>query len=206
MHQRYLNPTELLDYNEARLKQTREHLLSHLKTPSQHLRALYDFARSLPLGYSRNDNISASEVLRNGFGQCNTKVTLLMALARGAGIQSRLHAYRVHRHVQQERVPAWLLRFAPEATLFFWPEFFIGERWRPLHLLVRERVQTWKGCPFDNARYAHAPLKTDWIAQDDGIWDSPDDYFKKHKPSVHGWRRLGWAILGRRIMNRRARS
>jgi transglutaminase-like putative cysteine protease len=48
--------------------------------------AIYDFVRNdIPFGYNRADDISASDVLRDGHGQCNTKATLLMALLRGVG-------------------------------------------------------------------------------------------------------------------------
>ena len=50
--------------------------------------AIYDFVRNeIAFGYNRADDIPASEVLANGYGQCNTKGTLLMALFRGSGIR-----------------------------------------------------------------------------------------------------------------------
>ena len=34
-------------------------------------------------GYNSSDLLTAEEVLKDGYGQCNTKATLLMALFRG---------------------------------------------------------------------------------------------------------------------------
>ena len=45
--------------------------------------AVYDFVRNeILFGYNRSDLLTAAEVLSDGYGQCNTKGTLLMALLR----------------------------------------------------------------------------------------------------------------------------
>ncbi|MFT5529960.1 MAG: transglutaminase-like putative cysteine protease, partial [Alteromonadaceae bacterium] len=41
------------------------------------------------------DDISASDVLADGYGQCNTKGNLLMALLRGLGIQCRFQGFTI---------------------------------------------------------------------------------------------------------------
>ena len=56
--------------------------------------AIYDFVRNeIAFGYNRADDIPASAVLADGYGQCNTKGTLLMALLRSVGIRCRLHGF-----------------------------------------------------------------------------------------------------------------
>lgn len=199
----YLASSRLLDYNAPELRHKQEHLLTHLTKQKEQLKVLHNFVAKLPQCYSRNDDMPASEVLADGCGQCNTKTVLLMALARSAGIPCRLHAYKVYREVQRERVPGWMLRFAPRTTVFLWPEFLIAKHWQPLQELVHEKDQEWDSCPFDGACYLDTPLRSEWIAEDQGIWDSPDDYFAKHKPTVHGWRMLGWNAIGRRMLNKR---
>lgn len=50
-------------------------------------RAKYNFVRDeILFGYNADDTILASRVLAEGYGQCNTKGTLFMALLRGADI------------------------------------------------------------------------------------------------------------------------
>ncbi|SFQ27209.1 transglutaminase-like domain-containing protein [Tranquillimonas alkanivorans] len=57
--------------------------------------AACDFVRNdIRAGYNRADDIPASEVLADGFGQCNTESTLLMALLRGLGVPCRQQARR----------------------------------------------------------------------------------------------------------------
>jgi transglutaminase-like putative cysteine protease len=51
----------------------------------QRIGAIYTFVRDeIAFGYNLADDLPASEVLADGIGQCNTKVTLFMALPRPA--------------------------------------------------------------------------------------------------------------------------
>nr|WP_252733722.1 hypothetical protein [Pseudoalteromonas sp. C2R02] len=43
------------------------------------------------MGYNADDRISASQFLKYGYGECNTKGTLLIALFRVVGISSHFH-------------------------------------------------------------------------------------------------------------------
>lgn len=64
--------------------------------------AIYDFVRNdIAFGYNSSDDIKASAVLADGYGQCNTKGTLLMALLRKAGIPCRLHGFTIHKNFRQ---------------------------------------------------------------------------------------------------------
>ncbi len=203
---RYLGATRILDFNDPALVKQRLHILTNQKTDRQKLEALYDFVRSLPLGYSSNDDVPASQVLRDGYGQCNTKVNLLMALARGAGIPSRVHVFRISKDLQRGRIPGWIFYFAPDETVFTWPEFYIGKKWVELQVVVHEQQANWTACPFDGARYQLEPLRPGYIEYDAGVWDAPDDYYAKFPPTVHGWRSIGWKLLGRRVLNRECKA
>lgn len=197
-------PTILLDYEHPSVVRFRDDALKGVRGGARaKLKALYTAITKLPLGYNRNDDIPASEVLRDGYGQCNTKTTLLLALARSVGVPCRVHAYRLSKELQRERHSAWLVAFMPRTTLFFWPEFFLDGSWEPLQRVVHEESKRWLSCPFDGARYTLEPVQPHWIERDDDVWDSPDAYFARHSPTVTGWRRLGFALLGRRLMNER---
>lgn len=202
-----LRATRLLDYTHPSVVAFRDRALKGVRGDARtRARALYDAVTKLPLGYSRNDDIAASEVLRDGYGQCNTKAVLLMALARGAGIPSRLHAYRLTKELQRVRHKAWLVFFMPRTTLFLWPELFIDGKWRPLEEIVHTKRREWDSCPFDGARYTLEPVPVNAVEEDHGTWESPDAYFENHKPTVTGWRQLGFALIGRRAMNARLRE
>jgi hypothetical protein len=99
-------------------------------------------------------------------------------------------------------MPEWLLNLTPNDTAFLWPEFYIEKKWQPLQKLVAEKKHSWDSCPFDGARFQLQPLKEEWIVADHGVWNSPDDYFKKHTTSIVGWRKVGFVLLGRRALNK----
>jgi hypothetical protein len=202
----HLRETRILNYTHPALQRVLHERISRTHTQRQTLKVLYAFVSALPLGYNKNDDIPASEVLRDGYAQCNTKTSLLCALARGAGIPTRVHAYRLHKRVQRARAPAWLVFFMPQTTMFVWPEFFIGKKWVPLQGIVKTKLCPWDSCPFDGAKHQTQPLQPSWIARDLGRWNTPDELYKKHKPTVYGWRTIGWFALGRSVMNKRVRQ
>lgn len=199
-----LEPTPLLDYHEATVVAFRNEALERApKNTIAQLRALYTAITKLPLGYNRSDDIPASEVLRDGYGQCNTKTILLIALARSAGIPARLHAYNLTKEIQRGRHYAWLVFFMPSTTVFFWPEFFVGGKWVPLEKLVHEKTKKWTSCPFDGARYSLTPVLEETVVEDHGVFASPDEFFVDHLPTVYGWRRVGFWLIGRSLMNKK---
>ena len=76
-----LAATPILNFNHPSIAQLIED--RGWKALSQHDRigAVYDFVRNeVAFGYNRADDIPAAEVLADGFGQCNTKGTLLCLL------------------------------------------------------------------------------------------------------------------------------
>ena len=92
--------------------------------------AAYDFVRNeIAFGYNRADDIPASEVLSDGYGQCNTKGTHLMALLRGVGIRCRLHGFTIHKGLQRGVVPELVYPLAPQEILHSWVEIEFQGAW-----------------------------------------------------------------------------
>ena len=68
----------------------------------ERISAIYHFVRDEVLfGYHRDDAISADEVLKDRYGQCNTKTILFMALLGGAGIACRPHGFTIDKKLQK---------------------------------------------------------------------------------------------------------
>lgn len=92
--------------------------------------AVYDFVRNdIAFGYNRADDIPASEVLSDGYGQCNTKGTLLMALLRAVGLKCRTHGFTIHKGVQRGVVPELVYPIAPKEILHSWIEVELDGGW-----------------------------------------------------------------------------
>ncbi|MEL6339175.1 MAG: transglutaminase family protein [Myxococcota bacterium] len=64
--------------------------------------AAYDFVRNeIAFGYNVRDSLPASAVLRDGYGQCNTKGNLLVALLRGLSVPARFHGFVIDKSLQR---------------------------------------------------------------------------------------------------------
>ncbi len=99
---RLLAVTPLLDYGSATVQRLVADRAWQQLDPTARIGAAYDYVRNeIPFGYNAEDNVAASAVLADGYGQCNTKATLLMALLRAAGIPCRFHAATIHKRLQR---------------------------------------------------------------------------------------------------------
>ena len=76
--------------------------------------AIYDIVRKeIDFGYNRSGDIRDSQVLADGFGQCNTKGTLLMAPLRGADVRCSLHGFTIYHALQRGGLPEFVYPVAP---------------------------------------------------------------------------------------------
>ena len=98
----YLTETKMLDYSNENIKQLiRERKWSDM-AEFERLKAIYTFVRDeILFGYNVDDSVPASRVLRDGYGQCNTKGTLFMALLRACDIPCRVHGFTIDKKLQK---------------------------------------------------------------------------------------------------------
>lgn len=224
----YLSATELLDFDAvpiARLIEDRGWL-----DLDEHDRigATYDFARNeIAFGYNRADDIPASEVLSDGYGQCNTKGTLLMALLRSVGIRCRLHGFTIHKGLQRGVVPELVYPLAPEEILHSWVEIELEGTWINLEGFILDDAflkvlqisfsGTERLCGYGAGTDCLSAPPVAWIGedtyiqktgvvQDFGVFDTPDAFYRAHKQSF-GWLRGAlYRHVIRHWMNARVRA
>ena len=81
--EKYLRETKMLDYSSKNIQRLIQERNWNDIEVFERLKSIYNFVRDeILFGYNIDDNISASKVLADGYGQCNTKGTLFMALLR----------------------------------------------------------------------------------------------------------------------------
>lgn len=81
----YLKESPMLDFSNPSIQKLIEVKRWKEQDKFDRLRSIYNFVRDdVEFGYNADDNIPASKVLKDGYGQCNTKGTLFMALLRAA--------------------------------------------------------------------------------------------------------------------------
>lgn len=227
---RHFEPTPLLDYRSPSLIKLIEDRGWRGWPEPERLRAIYEFVRDeIAFGYNASDDVPASQVLRDGYGQCNTKSTLFMALVRGAGgPATRLHGFTVHKELQRGVVPALLFLLAPKEILHSWVEVHLGNEWirleglildLPLLRAIQRKFPDCSGrfCGFGIATADFRNPPVEWtggdtfiqresIAQDLSLYDSPDEFYRTHGTNLGGIRELLFRHAVRHLMNRRVRK
>ncbi len=130
VEKRYLPQTRLLDFGSPGIHDLVAARGWGALEPFDQIGKAYTFVRDeIAFGYNRDDEIAASEVLKDGYGQCNTKGTLLMALLRALGIACRLHGFTIHKELQRGVVPELVYGLAPDDILHSWVEVWHDGRW-----------------------------------------------------------------------------
>lgn len=220
----YLEETALLDFRHPRIAALIETRGWRELDPYHAIGSAYDFVRDeVRFGYNASDELAASAVLADGYGQCNTKATLLMALLRGVSIPCRLHGFTIDKTLQRGAVSGVAYRLAPRDIIHSWVEVSYDGCWVSLEgfILDRDYLQGVR-CLFPDASgefcgYAigttdlrNPPIEwrgTDTYIQstalnrDYGVFDSPDDFYARHGSNLRGLRRLLYAGLFRHLMN-----
>lgn len=126
----YLSATKNMDYDSQIIQKLITEKGWRNLDDYHKIEAIYSYVKEeIKFGYNVDDNISASTVLRDGIGQCNTKACLLMTLLRGVGIPARMHAFRLNHEVQKGVIPPIQYNIAPVEIIHTWAEVWYEEKW-----------------------------------------------------------------------------
>lgn len=100
--EKYLKETKILDFSNEKIQRLINERKWRKMNTFECLKSIYNFVRDeILFGYNVDDHISASKVLQDGYGQCNTKGTLLMALLRACNIPCRVHGFTIDKKLQK---------------------------------------------------------------------------------------------------------
>jgi hypothetical protein len=226
---RHLAATPMLDLDHPSIRRlVADRGWPHLEANAR-IGAIHDFVRDeIAFGYNADDDLPASRVLADGYGQCNTKATLLMALLRSSGIPCRFHAATVHQELQAGVVPEVVRRWAPDEILHSWVEVPGNDGWIRLegvilddgylagvrrHLgqdegpLLGFAVGTEDlGSPPVVFRGGDTEIQMTGVASDLGVHDDPDSWYANAGTNLSGPRAWLYRFVVRHVMNRRVRS
>jgi len=186
--------------------------------------AVYDFVRNeIAFGYNEGDELPASSVLADGIGQCNTKSTLLMALLRAVGIPCRFHGFTIDKPLQKGAITGLAYWLAPQRIIHSWVEVSLEGRWIALEgfildapylaSLQRRFPQARRFCGYGAATPDLSAPGVEWrgqdtyiqkegIADDFGVFDSPDAFYARHGSNLSGIKRWLYERVIRHAMNR----
>ncbi len=193
------------------------------------IKSIYDFVRDeILFGYNEDDSIPASRVLRDGYGQCNTKGTLFMALLRACLIPCRVHGFTIDKRLQKGAMTGLVYRSAPRNIFHSWVEVFYDGKWLELEGFILDRPyldslqRRFPSCHGEFCGYGVAVrdfrnpvvdfnggntyIQSEGITQDFGVYDSPDALLKEHHQQMSPLKAFLYRHLGRHLMNRNVRN
>ena len=90
-------------------------------------------------GYNIDDNVPASKVLADGYGQCNTKGTLFMAILRACNIPCRVHGFTIDKKLQKGAMTGVVYKNAPQNVFHSWVEVYFEDRWYELEAFILDK-------------------------------------------------------------------
>jgi hypothetical protein len=224
----YLRPTELLDFRHPAMKAlTLERGWTALPEKEK-IRAIYDFVRNeIAFGFNVADAIPASRVLKDGYGQCNTKSVLFMALLRAAGVPCRLHGFTVISELQKGALTGLWYRLRPKELVHTWVEIQYGGKWLNIEGFILDAAYldalqrgnpecagSFCGYGVAIGDFRNPPvewtggdtyIQKDGIRKDFGVYDDPDSFFAAHGQALGPLKRVLFRRLVRHAMNRNIR-
>ena len=219
-----LKETTMLNFNHSSIRTLIENKGWKNLIEKDRILAIYNFIRDeIAFGYNVNDGITAVDVLKDGYGQCNTKGTLFMALLRAVGIPCRIHGFYVDKIIKKGAMVGIYYILAPKEILHSWVEIFYNGAWLNLEGFILDikylnKLQNmFKDCngPFSGFCVAIPDLKNppiewnendtyiqkDGITKDLGIYDNPDDLFLVHQQKVGLFKDFVFRHIVRHLMN-----
>lgn len=221
----YLKATPLLDYSHPKIQSiVTERGWKALDNPGK-VGQIYAFVRDeIPFGYNAEDSIPASKVLSDGYGQCNTKSTLLMALLRAVGVPNRIHGFTIDKELQKGAISGIWYRLSPRRILHSWVEVYVNESWyylegvildKPYLTALQNKFSDCKttfcgyGAYTDNFEnpavdwdFNHTFIQDKGIEDDFGLFNDPDSFYLQHGQQLNPLKKLIYKMHVRHVMNR----
>lgn len=221
--EKYLDNTDMLNFYEQKIVDLINCQKWDELNEFDKIAKIYDYVQNnILLGYNKYDNLTATQVLTDGIGQCNTKATLLMALLRAVGVPCRLHGTMVTKVFQKSLMPQFMAKLAPTLIVHTWVEVYYQGEWLSLEGVITDKAyiaSLQKLFPQHNGEffdYAVAVkdfenLQIDWngtnttvqqmaVIKDLGIFDTPDDFYTTYKQTYKGIKKFFYENIGRKIM------
>ena len=229
MEERYLERTAMLDFDDPSITELIKQKGWRFLPEFERIQSIYYFIRDeISFGYNIDDDIPASRVLRDGYGQCNTKGTLFMALLRACGISCRVHGFTIDKKLQKGAMNGFVYRNAPNNVFHSWVEVFFEDRWYELEGFILDKgyvtslqkinsnctgafcgygvaVKDFRNPVIDFNRN-NTYIQSEGINQDFGVYDCPDDMLKEHHQELSAAKRFAYRHLGRHLMNRNVKK
>ena len=221
----YLRKTKILDFDSPKIQDLVKQRNWNKLTDSKKIEYIYNYVRDeVKFGYNNEDSISASQVLKDGYGQCNTKANLFMTLLRAVGIPNRMHGFTIHKSLQKGAVTGVWYKLSPKNILHSWVEVYLDGEWFNLEGLILDKPyltalqKKFSNCKTTFCGYGaytddfqkpqvdwnknHTYIQEKGINQDFGLFNTPDEFYKKHQQKMSPFKKWIYQNYVRHLMNK----
>ena len=221
----YLKRTDILDFDNPSIKSLIREKGWDKMTETNKVMSIYNYVKDdVKFGYNTDDSISASEVLDDGYGQCNTKANLFMALLRAVGIPNRMHGFTIHKALQKGAITGIWYKLSPKNILHSWVEVHVNGQWFNLEGLILDKPyltalqEKFSDCKTTFCGYGaytgnfqkpqvewnmnHTYIQEKGINQDFGLFDTPDDFYRQHQQKMSSLKKWMYQNYVRHLMNK----
>jgi len=227
MTQQFLSQTPLLDFQAGSIQKLIADRGWMTLSQADRIGAAYDFVRNeILFGYNSDDALPASKVFADGYGQCNTKGTLLMALLRALGVPCRFHGFTIDKRLQRGVVPELVYPLAPANIIHSWVEVYHDGQWLELEGFILDAPvlaslqnafpKRQSLCAYGAGTDCLERPNVEWngtstyiqktgINHDFGTFDDPDTFYASHR-QLGGAKGLIYRLVVRHWMNHRVRK
>lgn len=222
---KYLQETKLLDFKNEYIDELVKKRGWAKKNDKEKILEIYNYVRDeIKFGYNIDDQISASRVLEDGYGQCNTKGILFMALLRAVEIKCRFHGFTIRKELQKGAITGIWYKIAPSSIVHSWVEVFYNNKWFNIEGFILDLrylsslQKQFPSCQTNFCGYGVATktfkrpeiywnenntyIQKEGINNDFGVFDDPDSFFALHKQQLGPLKKLVFRYLTRHLMNK----
>lgn len=221
----YLKSSTILDFESDHIQSLIKKRTWQLCSSEEKVKQIYNFVRDeIKFGYNTNDAISASQVLKDGYGQCNTKSNLFMALLRAVGVPNRIHGFTINKALQKGAISGIWYHLSPDNILHSWVEVYVNETWYNLEGLILDKPYLkalqakFSNCKTTFCGYGvftdnfknpqiewnnnNTYIQKEGINSDFGRFATPDEFYQKHQQKLSSFKRWVYQYYVRHRMNK----
>ena len=203
-----------IDSNHPTVQRIAEQIRQNAHTDADMIEAIFYYVRDeIRFGFPQEvDQLSASQIIERGSGQCNNKSITFMALCRALDIPAKLFFSDIDRSIHRGFIPRWAYRLFPRQISHSWVEVLVDGNWHRIDGYINDAALFHAGraallkrgwnCGFSVADPAEAnidfSLSTENYVQmaavttSHGNYDDPADYFNSplYNNRPRGFKRL----------------
>lgn len=217
----------LADYENKIVNDKAIELTSGVDTLEGKVKCIFKYVRDeIKFQFPKEgDLLPASEIIKYGYGQCNNKSTLFLALCKAVSIPSRIHFSLISKDIQKGFFKGIPYRLIPNEISHSWIEVEIEGKWmkidgyindKALHFAALKKLKElgWEtGYSVANKNQeANLELNFDQenfvqmaaVTESHGVYNDPFEYYQtpsyKNRPS--GWKLFLYRKVIDKVNNR----